>query len=143
MRKDNVLNTGMSSAVQRRAEARLESQKRKRDDERAQLTPGAEILLDWIDKDLATVGNLQNMVIGINFDDLRTMLPLAQRLNVDDKDLLVAQVLAQAMHIEWLKSTKNRLKVTLRKAKNADKQAEKVENAKLPEAWQEAAKEPS
>lgn len=141
-RDDSSLNTGMSSAVERRSRERLEEQLRKRSGEREQLTPGAEILIAWINKDIKDVGNMETKILGIDFDDLRAMIPLAQRLNVDNATLLQAQVLAQAMHIEWLKSAKNRLKNTLRVAKRADKAAEEARNAELPEAWKEAAKMP-
>jgi hypothetical protein len=133
----------MSSAVERRAKERLDEQLRKRSGERDQLTPGAEILIAWINKDIKDVGSMETKILGMDFDELRSMIPLAARMNVDNKDLLMAQVLAQAMHIEWLKSAKNRLKNTLRVAKRADKEAEEARNAELPQAWQDAAKTPA
>lgn len=138
-RTDNSLNTGMSSVAERRSQQRLEEQQRKRAGVREALLPSAEIMLEWIDKDIKKIDSIESKVFNVNLEELRGMVPLASRLNVSDKDLLVAQLLAQAMHIEWLRGTKNRIKVTLRQAKSADKKWYSTQDA--PEAWVEAAED--
>lgn len=120
VRNDALLNTGMSSAVDRRAKFRLEEQKRKRSGERAQLTPGAEIVLAWIDKEIADAADLRHIII-----------------NVADEEHVKAQLLARQYELNWLGDIKNRAKNMMREVKKVEKAAA----SEAPAAWQKEQEE--
>lgn len=117
-RNDAMLDTGLSSAVERRAQARSDEQRRKRSDQRARLTPGAEIVLEWIDKEINEAADLRKIII-----------------NVADEEHVKAQLLARQMHLTWLEDIKNRAKNMLREVNKPD-----AIDPDVPEAWADAAK---
>lgn len=108
IRDDSVLSTGLSSAIARRAQARAEEQRKKRAGTRAQLTPGADIVLAWIDKELAQVMDLEYMVMHLG----------------TEKDIK-AQLLARRLHADFLKGLKARANNMLREVKTAEKKEAK------------------
>lgn len=121
-RTDNSLNTGMSSVVERRSQQRLEEQQRKRAGVREAMLPSADILLEWIDKEIAQAKDLEHMII-----------------NISSEENVRAQLLGKQYYLESLKSMKNKIRVTLRQAKAADKKWYSTQDA--PEAWVEAAED--
>lgn len=96
-RSDSVLNTGLSSAASRRVEARRQKAKEKREAAKAKLTPDADIILEWIDKEKADIVNVEKMILAI-----------------DSEENVVAQILARKMHIEFLNKLKTKAKNILR-----------------------------
>lgn len=102
-RDDSVLNTGLSSALTRRRDAKLKQEQRDRDMMRSILTPSAEIILEWIAQE-------QQAVEKLNYTDLLL-----------DTDVNIrAQLLARQLHSKFLTKLGNRAKATLRTAKKAE-----------------------
>lgn len=134
-RNDDILDTGLSSAQERRVAAKQAERARERRDRQLALTPTGEIVTQWINTELDAMKDMTKMAIDLKPDELREVIPLARRLNVSDAQLLQAQMMAQQMHIEFLKALKNRSKNILRQAKVAEKKAD--EDA--PQAWKDAA----
>lgn len=123
-RDDSSLNTGMSSALQRRRYAKQEElhEKRKREKEATAarlsgLTTQGDIVVEWLEQELADVKDFTKMTT--EFDPVAFMkqMPLAQRLNVSSAELLQAQTIARLMHIEWLEKARTRAKNHLKKPK--------------------------
>lgn len=96
-RNDSLLNTGLSSAVERRQKAKYDEAHKKRNDQRARLTPQADIVLAWIEKERKDVVDLSKMI-----------------LNVDSEQNVRAQLLARQLHLTFLDNIKNRAKNMLR-----------------------------
>jgi ribonuclease D len=96
-RNDSVLNTGMSSAVERRQKAKWDEAHKKRNDQRARLTPKAEIILEWIEQERKDVVDLSKMI-----------------LNVESEENVRAQLLARQLHLTFLTNMKNKAKNLLR-----------------------------
>lgn len=102
-RDDSVLNTGLSSAAFRRQVARREAEAEVKQSKRSLLTPGAEIIIKWIDNEIEKVADLREMI-----------------LNVSDKDLLRDQLLAKQHHLAFLKDLKAKAKNILREVKQQE-----------------------
>lgn len=107
-RSDSVLNTGLSSAVSRKLEAERAREMKERAHQRGQLTPGAEIVIAWIDKELKEVMDLEYMVMHLT----------------TEKDIK-AQLLARKLHADFLKGLKARAKNMLREVQKAERTADK------------------
>lgn len=121
-RADNVLDTGMTSAATRRQEERLKRQRELRENRRAQLTPGAEIIVQWIDQEIAEAKDLTKMII-----------------NIDTEDNVRAQLLAKQYHVDFLLKLKSKTKNILREVKQAEAKAE-AEKSEAQKAWEAEAK---
>ncbi len=117
-RNDGYLNTGMSSAIQRRQEARLEVQRQKRADARRELRPAIKQMSELIDAELKEVMNIEYMVMHLT----------------TEKDIK-SQLLARQLHVIFLKQLKTKLKRIV-EAEAAD---EAKENTQLPNSWQQEA----
>lgn len=123
-RDDSALNTGLSSAAQRRIDAKNAERARKKERQRTELLPNADIILEWIDKEKADVKDLEKTILDLDFGKIRQLVPLAKQLDISDAQLIQAQILARMMHLEWLNSVKIRAKNMLREVKNAEQEAE-------------------
>lgn len=121
-RSDSVLSTGMSSALERKQREKWDKAHAARQDRRQALTPSADIILEWIEKEMNDCADLRKTII-----------------NVATEDHVKAQLLAKQMHLDFLESMKNRVKNTLRVAKAADRKAEREALKNAPEAWKDAA----
>lgn len=121
-RNDSVLNTGMSSALDRKQRIKALEQKSKREQRRAQLTPSAEIVLDWIEREKAEV----------------TERVAALPINMDTKEQDIKSVLlAYQMHLTFLGTLKAKANNMLRTVP----QNGRVADPNAPEAWVKAAAE--
>lgn len=96
-RNDAVLNTGMSSALDRRRKLAEERKKQERQDKKAALAPQVDIILDWIKEEENQVADLRHII-----------------LNVSDEALLRDQLLARQLHLDFLKKLKGRARNVLR-----------------------------
>lgn len=112
-RDDASLNTGLSSAATRKREERQKElhdrKQRQQESTRVKLTRDGSAIQDWLDEEIKDVGNLEKMVTEFDPQNMFKTIPLAERMNVTNAELLQAQTLARMMHIEWLKSAKKRV----------------------------------
>ncbi len=113
VRNDSALNTGLSSAIDRK---RLKKQKELHDKkQRAQEATRVSLSRDggtidtWLDEEIAKVSDLSSAVTEFDPSQLLKQIPLAQRMNITDKELLQAFMIAKLMHIEFLKDTKKKV----------------------------------
>lgn len=127
-RDDSALNTGMSSAVERR---RLQKQKELHDKKQQQqaatrvsLTRDGSAIMDWIDEEIKDVSDLASMTTEFNVESLLQRVPLAKTLNVTNAELLQAMTIAKLLHIEWLKSAKTKVNKYMKEPKAKTKKAE-------------------
>lgn len=116
----NFIESGLSSATQRRADARAEKKRQQEQELASHITPGADIIIDWIDAELDKVCDLRHMV-----------------LHIADKELARDEILAVKMHMDFLEDLKARAKKMVRVADRQDKQARKVEHQLKKELAQE------
>lgn len=123
-RNDGFLNTGLSSAVERRHQQKLETMQKAKKDERGRLTPQADIILEWLQQEKDEVGNLEKSILDFDMEKIRALVPLAKQLDVSNKDLLQAQIIARFMHLEWLKKMESKVKGVLRETKDTVVQGE-------------------
>lgn len=84
-RNDSLLNTGMSSAINRRLELEREKKKELTRSRNAKIIPGAQFIADAVKAEKARVTNIENLI-----------------LNVSTEENVRAQLLAIQMHIDWL-----------------------------------------
>jgi len=96
-RNDALLNTGMSSALERRRAAIAERKKQERERKRSALQPGADIILTWIDQEMAECTDVRKLV-----------------MNISTEQNAQAELLAIRKHIEFLVSLKARAQNILR-----------------------------
>lgn len=136
-RNDAALSTGLSSALDRRRLAKQEElhNKRKADKEAVKarlsgLSTQGDIVMEWIDQEINDVNDFTKMVNEFDPAAYMKQIPLAQRMSVTNSELLQAQTLARMMHIEWLKSAKNRVKKHLKDPKSSVKEGENFEEDK-------------
>lgn len=101
MRNDSVLNTGLTSAAMRRQEAARQAKKDKKQEKRNVLTPGAEIILEWIDKELKQVMDLEYMV-----------------MNLTNENDIKSQLIARRLHANFLKELRSRANNIMREVRN-------------------------
>lgn len=126
-RNDEALNTGMSSALERRRlqiqEEMHNKRKAAKEAEKARLnglSTQGDVVVEWIDKELEEVGDMRKMVTEFDMDAFMKKIPLARRLNVTSPEMLQAQTIAHLMHIEFLEKLKTRAKNTMKEAKRQD-----------------------
>lgn len=123
-RNDGVLNTGMSSAIERKQAERTKRLRAARDDRRKALTPGGEIIKVWIDQEIADAANLLKIIV-----------------NITDEDHVKAQLLGRQYYIESLQRLKNKANNVLREVKRVEKEAANTEKSEAQAAFEaEAAK---
>ena len=103
-RNDSLLDTGMSSALDRRIAEKKNREERAKQDVRQKLTPGAEIILDWIKQEEDDVVNLKKMI-----------------LDVTNQERLLAQLYARQLHLQFLENLRNKAKIVLREVKTEDR----------------------
>lgn len=106
----NFIESGMSSATQRRAEARAEARRKQEEAKAAQIVPGADIIIDWIDAELNDACDLREMV-----------------LHVADKELARDELLARKLYMDFLTDLKGRAKNMVRVADRQTKEAKATE----------------
>lgn len=117
VRSDAILNTGITSAAQRRAEDRARRQRELREGKRAAMTPGGQIIKEWIDKEIEQAADLRHIVV-----------------NIADEDHVKAQLLGRQYYLEALQRLKAKTTNILREVKVAEKQA-KIAEAEKSEAY--------
>lgn len=108
----NFIESGMSSATQRRAAARAEARRKREEEKASQIVPGADIIIEWIDAELDKVCDLRKMV-----------------LHVADKELARDELLARKLHMDFLEDLKLRAKNMVRVADRQAKEAKATEAA--------------
>lgn len=110
-----MLNTGLSSAVDRKQAERAEKQKQERASRRQQLTSDGEIIKEWLDKEIADAKDLSKMII-----------------NISSEEHVTAQLLGRQYQIESLERMKNKATNILREGRltKAVPEAEKSEATK-------------
>jgi uncharacterized protein YktA (UPF0223 family) len=111
----------MSSAAQRRAEAHYDARRQREIEEAKQVSPGVQIILEWIDEELNEVCDLRKMVVEIH-----------------DKELARDQLIARDLHMKFLEKLKGRAQKIMRVADRADRQAALESLRKLKEMEKEA-----
>jgi hypothetical protein len=126
VRSDGLLNTGLTSAAQRRAEDRARRQRELREGKRAAMTPGGAIIKEWIDKEIAEAADLRHIIV-----------------NIADEEHVKAQLLGRQYYLEALQRLKSKTTNVLREVKVAEKQAraEAAEKSEVTKAWEAEAAE--
>ena len=102
----NFIESGLSSATERRAQARADKKRQAEAEQAAHLTPGADIIIDWIDAELAKVCDLREMI-----------------LHVADKELARDELIARKLHLDFLTDLKLRAKNMVRISDRESKRA--------------------
>lgn len=90
-RDESFLNTGLSSALERRKTAEEQQRKQDRIYKRGKLTPGAEIILEWLNKEKETVyKNIAALPINIETteENVKSVL-LAYQMQLNFVDNLI------------------------------------------------------
>jgi phosphoribosylpyrophosphate synthetase len=110
VRDDSMLNTGLSSAVERKRYAKQEELHNKRIAEkeamRVSLTTQGETIMQWIDQEIKDASDLRKMI-----------------LNVDSEENVRAQLLARQLHLTFLQNAKTRVKKYLKEPKVEQKES--------------------
>lgn len=123
-RDDSVLNTGMSSALERRIKRDEQIRQQDRQYTRGKLTPGAEIIKEWLLKERAAMTDISKAVTDFDPEFLQKSTPLARKLAVTDKELLQAFTLARLMNVEFIDTLLARVNNVLRKVPEETKETE-------------------
>ena len=117
----NFIESGLSSATTRRAQARAERRRKLEEERASQVVPGAEIIMAWIDEELDKVCDLREMVLHIN-----------------DKELAREELIARKLHHDFLEKLKKRAEKMVRVADRKDKEARLTERQLKKELGQDA-----
>ena len=130
-RNDGSLNTGLSSAVERRRmkkqEELHEKKQRAQEATRVSLNRDGSAVMEWIDEELKEVSDFSKMTTEFNPKTILQQVPLANTMSVTNAELLQAMTIARLMHIEFLKSAKQKVRKYMKEPK-APKEEEKAES---------------
>lgn len=123
-RDDSALNTGMSSAVERRRLQKQqelhEKKQQQQEATRVSLTRDGSAIIDWIDEEIKDVSDLSKMTTEFNVESILKRVPLAKTLNVTNAELLQAMTIAKLLHIEFLEKAKGRVKKHMKDPKSKE-----------------------
>lgn len=123
-RDDSVLNTGMSSAVDRKNAERVAKRKEEQANKRQALTTDGEIITAWIDKEIAKAKDLSQMII-----------------NISSEKHVTAQLLGRQYQIKSLETMKAKAKNILRTGRLSQVRVPESEKSEAQKAFEAEAKD--
>lgn len=120
-RNDSLLNTGLTSAADRKRFEKQEELHNKRSAQKeaqraalGNLTRRGELISEWIAEERSALDSISNLMLTTDIEAAARQYPVLKTINVDNDSLMKAQLIARLMHIDWLKKLEKKVKSTLR-----------------------------